>query len=140
MIKPKDPNIFNFQAKIPTVLWHQWEEWTAGRPPFSNPQILEGLIRLFLHMPREVQKLIFNGTEEELAAELGKHGLKVPTVADATGGDQSNNLVRGAVLRVGGERYEQLSDADQKELNELRQWRMAADKSEPQKERKRRSG
>ncbi len=70
-----------FQAKIPMLIWDQWEAWAKGRPKFQNPQIFIGFLRLFLLMPKDVQMKALSGTEEELRDELHNQGIQIAASA-----------------------------------------------------------
>lgn len=151
MAKEADVEKFKFQALIPATEWHRWEEWTQGRGAFNNPQIFTAFLRLFLHMPREVQLKALSGTEEELAEELKRQGLHVAALAEEQrktawqqGAVMGQNLILDAqhehplkaieqIVRFAGpEIIRLLSPEDQAKMDEFRRL-VGPEEKEPRK-------
>jgi hypothetical protein len=62
-----DQIVKKFEAKIPWRDWEPFENWLEGRGKLTNPQILVGLLRLFVSQPEEVQLKALFGREANIA-------------------------------------------------------------------------
>jgi hypothetical protein len=59
MVMTEIQSVRKFEVKVPIALWERWEQWIEGRGSLTNPQIMCGLLKLFLasEEPAQLQAL-----------------------------------------------------------------------------------
>ncbi|GEM_PF-6902756 len=104
------PHQKKFEARVDITLWDRYEEWAKGRGKIDNPQLLTGLLKLFLGMTESYQMMALFGKGLEFQASEGIHQTVLEALSAAN--DRRRAIALADPVNAIAEIVEPLSEAD----------------------------